>query len=164
MLSWCTNIHITLFLTTLLVQESLGVPGVVLPPDKCRKLSFNGSKEHEDERKPDHELENIVGPSDSSQLEVLVQVQAPSLPSTQLLCIILICRYSIYPLLLQEMTPPSMLQCELRPYQKQALHWMVQMEKGRCLKEAATTLHPCWDAYRLADKYAKCLSIFPDFT
>lgn len=51
------------------------------------------------------------------------------------------------------MEPPSTLQCDLRPYQKQALHWMVQLEKGRCLEGAATTLHPCWDAYRLADKY-----------
>ncbi|PIA54804.1 hypothetical protein AQUCO_00900998v1 [Aquilegia coerulea] len=53
---------------------------------------------------------------------------------------------------LEEMDPPSTLQCELRPYQKQALHWMVQLEKGRCVEAAATTLHPCWDAYRLADK------------
>ncbi|KAJ8640061.1 hypothetical protein MRB53_016755 [Persea americana] len=53
---------------------------------------------------------------------------------------------------LQEMEPPSTLQCDLRPYQKQALHWMVQLEKGRCLEGASTTLHPCWDAYRLADK------------
>ncbi|KAH9700025.1 DNA repair protein RAD5A [Citrus sinensis] len=50
------------------------------------------------------------------------------------------------------MEPPSTLKCELRPYQKQALHWMVQLEKGRCLDEAATTLHPCWEAYRLLDE------------
>ncbi|XP_030453460.1 DNA repair protein RAD5A isoform X2 [Syzygium oleosum] len=53
---------------------------------------------------------------------------------------------------LEEMDPPCTLHCELRPYQKQALHWMVQREKGRCMDEAATTLHPCWEAYRLADK------------
>lgn len=53
---------------------------------------------------------------------------------------------------LQEMDPPETLQCELRPYQKQALHWMVQLEKGQRVNEAATTLHPCWEAYRLADK------------
>ncbi|XP_068662044.1 DNA repair protein RAD5A isoform X2 [Aristolochia californica] len=53
---------------------------------------------------------------------------------------------------LQEMEPPSTLQCELRPYQKQALHWMIQLERGQCLDGAATTLHPCWSAYRLADK------------
>ncbi|WRX32263.1 SNF2 [Theobroma cacao] len=53
---------------------------------------------------------------------------------------------------LEEMDPPGTLQCELRPYQKQALHWLIQVEKGHCLDEAATTLHPCWEAYRLADK------------
>ncbi|KAA8550241.1 hypothetical protein F0562_001925 [Nyssa sinensis] len=53
---------------------------------------------------------------------------------------------------LEEMEPPSTIQCELRPYQKQALHWMIKLEKGQCMDEAATTLHPCWDAYRLADK------------
>ncbi|KAH0984978.1 hypothetical protein GBA52_012155 [Prunus armeniaca] len=53
---------------------------------------------------------------------------------------------------LEEMDPPSTLQCELRPYQKQALHWMIQLEKGQCIDEGAMTLHPCWEAYRLADK------------
>ncbi|XP_055833351.1 DNA repair protein RAD5A isoform X3 [Solanum dulcamara] len=53
---------------------------------------------------------------------------------------------------LQEMEPPSTLQCELRPYQKQALHWMTQLERGRNTDEAATTLHPCWNAYRLKDE------------
>ncbi|XP_015873517.3 DNA repair protein RAD5A isoform X1 [Ziziphus jujuba] len=53
---------------------------------------------------------------------------------------------------LEEMDPPRTLQCELRPYQKQALYWMVQLEKGRCMDGEATTLHPCWEAYRLADK------------
>ncbi|KAF7805671.1 DNA repair protein RAD5A isoform X1 [Senna tora] len=53
---------------------------------------------------------------------------------------------------LEEMDPPGSLQCELRPYQKQALHWMIQLEKGRPRDEAATTLHPCWEAYHLADK------------
>lgn len=53
---------------------------------------------------------------------------------------------------LQEMEPPSTLQCELRPYQKQALHWMTQLERGRNTDGAATTLHPCWNAYRLKDE------------
>ncbi|KAG5248058.1 DNA repair protein [Salix suchowensis] len=35
---------------------------------------------------------------------------------------------------------------------EQALHWMIQLEKGKCMDEAATTLHPCWEAYHLADK------------
>lgn len=53
---------------------------------------------------------------------------------------------------LEEMEPPSTIQCALRPYQKQALHWMIQLERGHCMDEAASTLHPCWDAYCLADK------------
>ncbi|KAG6583603.1 DNA repair protein RAD5A, partial [Cucurbita argyrosperma subsp. sororia] len=53
---------------------------------------------------------------------------------------------------LEEMDPPSALLCELRPYQKQALHWMIHLEKGKCMDEAATTLHPCWEAYRLLDE------------
>ncbi|CAH2072145.1 unnamed protein product [Thlaspi arvense] len=53
---------------------------------------------------------------------------------------------------LKEMETPHKLQCELRPYQKQALHWMTQLEKGNCTDEAATMLHPCWEAYNLADK------------
>ncbi|GMN56206.1 hypothetical protein TIFTF001_025324 [Ficus carica] len=53
---------------------------------------------------------------------------------------------------LEEMEPPGTLQCELRPYQKQALYWMTRLEKGQCIDSAATTLHPCWEAYHLADK------------
>ncbi|KAL5580233.1 hypothetical protein UlMin_012675 [Ulmus minor] len=53
---------------------------------------------------------------------------------------------------LEEMNPPGTLECELRPYQKQALYWMTQLEKGRCMDGASTTLHPCWEAYHLADK------------
>lgn len=52
----------------------------------------------------------------------------------------------------QEMETPRKLLCELRAYQKQALHWMTQLEKGNCTDEAATMLHPCWEAYYLADK------------
>ncbi|XP_010912212.1 DNA repair protein RAD5A isoform X1 [Elaeis guineensis] len=95
--------------------------GVLVPSERCRKVSNSGSKiENDHEIISDSDLDNIVGISDRSELE--------------------------------EMVPPETLQCELRPYQKQALHWMVQIEKGRCFEEAATTLHPCWDAYRLADK------------
>nr|GLL43163.1 putative DNA repair protein [Ipomoea trifida] len=53
---------------------------------------------------------------------------------------------------LEEMEPPSTLQCELRSYQKQALHWMTQLEQVHSVNDAKTTLHPCWEAYRLADK------------
>ncbi|CAM6085783.1 unnamed protein product [Calypogeia fissa] len=53
---------------------------------------------------------------------------------------------------LLEMDPPSNIVCELRPYQKQALFWMTNMETGRDLEEAAKTLHPCWEAYCLGDE------------
>ncbi|KAJ4843600.1 DNA repair protein rad5a [Turnera subulata] len=53
---------------------------------------------------------------------------------------------------LEEMDAPRTLQCELRPYQKQALHWMIQLERGNCMDDAATTLHPCWESYHLADE------------
>lgn len=29
---------------------------------------------------------------------------------------------------------------------------MIHLEKGKCVDEAASTLHPCWEGYRLADK------------
>ncbi|KAF8693285.1 hypothetical protein HU200_038669 [Digitaria exilis] len=53
---------------------------------------------------------------------------------------------------LEERSPPDSLLCDLRPYQKQALHWMLQLEKGSSSQDAATTLHPCWEAYKLEDK------------
>lgn len=52
---------------------------------------------------------------------------------------------------MQEMEPPSILNCELRPYQKQALHWMTQLEIGATAEDATRTLHPCWEAYQLAE-------------
>ncbi|KAH7424297.1 hypothetical protein KP509_11G001600 [Ceratopteris richardii] len=53
---------------------------------------------------------------------------------------------------LSEMEPPSTLTCSLRPYQKQALHWMYKLESGIAVEEASRTLHPCWDAYHLPDR------------
>eukprot|EP00250_Pteridium_aquilinum_P000164 c1018_g1_i1 orf=187-3477(+) len=53
---------------------------------------------------------------------------------------------------LLEMEAPSTLACSLRPYQKQALHWMCKMESGLAVEEASRTLHPCWDAYHLPDR------------
>lgn len=43
--------------------------------------------------------------------------------------------------------------CDLRPYQKQAVFWMTESEKGVDVEEAAKTLHPCWGAYRICDEY-----------
>ncbi|KAG0595364.1 hypothetical protein M758_UG160800 [Ceratodon purpureus] len=53
---------------------------------------------------------------------------------------------------LEEMESPSILNCELRPYQKQALHWMTQLEIGATAEDASRTLHPCWEAYQLAEE------------
>ncbi|KAF8392233.1 hypothetical protein HHK36_022575 [Tetracentron sinense] len=55
---------------------------------------------------------------------------------------------------LEEMEPPSTLMCDLWPYQKQALHWMSESEKGIDVEQATKTLHPCWAAYRICDKRA----------
>ncbi|XP_043694361.1 DNA repair protein RAD5B [Telopea speciosissima] len=52
---------------------------------------------------------------------------------------------------LEEMEPPATLNCNLKPYQKQALYWMSGLEKGLDVEEAAKTLHPCWSAYRISD-------------
>lgn len=51
------------------------------------------------------------------------------------------------------MEPPGTLTCDLRSYQKQALHWMSELEKGIDVEKAAKTLHPCWAAYRITDPY-----------
>eukprot|EP00897_Mesotaenium_endlicherianum_P004514 jgi/Mesen1/4090/ME000214S03273 len=53
---------------------------------------------------------------------------------------------------LQEMEAPEALKCELRAYQKQALWWMHSLEQGTMTSDAAQTLHPCWEAYHLADR------------
>ncbi|KAM0002930.1 putative DNA helicase chromatin remodeling SNF2 family [Helianthus debilis subsp. tardiflorus] len=52
---------------------------------------------------------------------------------------------------LEEMDPPTTLTCDLRPYQKQALYWMTESEKGIDVEKAEETLHPCWAAYRICD-------------
>ncbi|XP_031491213.1 DNA repair protein RAD5A isoform X2 [Nymphaea colorata] len=96
--------------------------GIHLPLEKCRKLSSNPIK-----------MENVQEDSISeTDMDKIVGTSDSSY--------------------LEEMDPPDTLQCELRPYQKQALHWMCQLEKGRDLEEAATTLHPCWEAYHLGEK------------
>lgn len=53
---------------------------------------------------------------------------------------------------LLEMEAPSMLTAELRAYQKQALWWMTKLEQGAADEEAASSLHPCWESYRMADE------------
>ncbi|KAI4317988.1 hypothetical protein L6164_025804 [Bauhinia variegata] len=58
---------------------------------------------------------------------------------------------------LKEMEPSSTLMCDLKPYQKQALYWMSELEKGTDLQNAAKTLHPCWAEYRLCDRRASSI-------
>ncbi|XP_058078009.1 DNA repair protein RAD5B isoform X2 [Magnolia sinica] len=58
---------------------------------------------------------------------------------------------------LEEMDPPQTLMCDLRPYQKQALYWMSELEKGIDVEQAAKTLHPCWEGYRIKDKRASAV-------
>ncbi|XXG45426.1 hypothetical protein AAC387_Pa02g0510 [Persea americana] len=60
---------------------------------------------------------------------------------------------------LEEKDPPSTLLCDLRPYQKQALYWMSELEKGVDVEQAAKTLHPCWAAYHLSDERASAVYV-----
>ncbi|XP_019181191.1 PREDICTED: putative SWI/SNF-related matrix-associated actin-dependent regulator of chromatin subfamily A member 3-like 3 isoform X2 [Ipomoea nil] len=53
---------------------------------------------------------------------------------------------------LKEVEPPETLVCSLRPYQKQALYWMSELEKGTEAEQTAKVLHPCWAAYRICDE------------
>ncbi|CAN1797385.1 DNA repair protein RAD5B [Linum perenne] len=53
---------------------------------------------------------------------------------------------------LKEMEAPPTLTCHLKPYQKQALHWMSESEVGMDDEESARTLHPCWAAYNICDE------------
>ncbi|KAI7744594.1 hypothetical protein M8C21_001722 [Ambrosia artemisiifolia] len=60
---------------------------------------------------------------------------------------------------LEEMDPPTTLTCDLRPYQKQALFWMTESEKGVDVEKAEETLHPCWAAYRICDERATAIYV-----
>ncbi|KAH9317698.1 hypothetical protein KI387_019467, partial [Taxus chinensis] len=103
-------------------KATSGIPTSLLPSDKRWKLASDGSKQ-------DTEGEECLSDSDLNKLV-----------GTSDSCD------------LEEMDPPCTLQCELRPYQKQALYWMSKLEKGVETEEAARTLHPCWDEYHLEDK------------
>lgn len=50
------------------------------------------------------------------------------------------------------MDAPDTLMCCLRPYQKEALYWMSESEKGSDVEETSKTLHPCWAAYRICEE------------
>ncbi|XAR49004.1 DNA helicase [Bertholletia excelsa] len=58
---------------------------------------------------------------------------------------------------LEEMEPPNSLTCDLRPYQKQALFWMSESEKGEDAEKAAQTIHPCWETYHISDEKAPAI-------
>ncbi|XP_023770523.2 DNA repair protein RAD5B isoform X1 [Lactuca sativa] len=60
---------------------------------------------------------------------------------------------------LEEMDPPTTLRCDLRPYQKQALYWMTESEKGVDVEKAEETLHPCWAAYNICDERATAIYV-----
>ncbi|KAI9119451.1 hypothetical protein K1719_009327 [Acacia pycnantha] len=53
---------------------------------------------------------------------------------------------------LEEMEGPSTLMCVLKPYQKQALYWMSELEKGTNAQNAENTVHPCWASYCINDE------------
>ncbi|EEC76859.1 hypothetical protein OsI_15041 [Oryza sativa Indica Group] len=60
---------------------------------------------------------------------------------------------------LEEAEPPSTLVSVLKPYQKEALFWMSQLEKGIDADQAKKTLHPCWSAYKIVDKRAPAVYV-----
>ncbi|KAI5069906.1 hypothetical protein GOP47_0014249 [Adiantum capillus-veneris] len=96
----------------------------MLPAEKRMKLISNGNDSSE-------QAEEILSDTDLNRLVGTTESQD-----------------------LEEMEPPSNLLCELRPYQKQALYWMTRMESGLPSEEASKTLHPCWDGFHLADRWA----------
>lgn len=49
---------------------------------------------------------------------------------------------------LPEQDPPSSFKLDLRPYQKQALGWMVKMEGGEEDARQSLSLHPLYEEYR----------------
>ncbi|KQJ81446.1 DNA repair protein RAD5B [Brachypodium distachyon] len=55
---------------------------------------------------------------------------------------------------LKEAEPPSTLVSTLKPYQKEALFWMSELEKGSIDDETKQTVDPCFSAYSIADKRA----------
>uniref|UniRef100_A0ACD5ZUR4 Uncharacterized protein n=1 Tax=Avena sativa TaxID=4498 RepID=A0ACD5ZUR4_AVESA len=60
---------------------------------------------------------------------------------------------------LKEAEPPHTLVSVLKPYQKEALFWMSELEKGRLDDEAKKTIDPCFSAYSIADKRAPAVYI-----
>ncbi|CAJ1967159.1 unnamed protein product [Sphenostylis stenocarpa] len=61
---------------------------------------------------------------------------------------------------LKEKEAPKTLMCNLKPYQKQALYWMGEIEKGMDVENAETNLHPCWSAYNICNGRTIYVNIF----
>ncbi|KAK7243060.1 hypothetical protein RIF29_37844 [Crotalaria pallida] len=61
---------------------------------------------------------------------------------------------------LEEKDAPTTLTCCLKPYQKQALYWMSEIEKGMNAERDAENLHPCWSAYNICDGRTVYVNIF----
>ncbi|XP_027935032.1 DNA repair protein RAD5B-like [Vigna unguiculata] len=61
---------------------------------------------------------------------------------------------------LKEKEAPKTLTCNLKPYQKQALYWMGEIEKGMDVESAERTLHPCWSAYTICKGRTIYVNIF----
>ncbi|XP_047317649.1 DNA repair protein RAD5B [Impatiens glandulifera] len=61
---------------------------------------------------------------------------------------------------LKEMEAPETLLCKLKPFQKQALYWMTQLENGIDAEKGAATLHPFWAEYKLCNESAIYVNVF----
>ncbi|KAL2325883.1 hypothetical protein Fmac_024941 [Flemingia macrophylla] len=61
---------------------------------------------------------------------------------------------------LKEKEAPKALMCKLKPYQKQALFWMSEIEKGLDVESAERNLHPCWSAYTICKGRTIYVNIF----
>ncbi|XP_027364407.1 DNA repair protein RAD5B-like [Abrus precatorius] len=61
---------------------------------------------------------------------------------------------------LEEKEAPWALTCNLKPYQKQALYWMSEIEKGMDVEIAERNLHPCWSAYSICNGRTIYVNIF----
>nr|KYP61038.1 Putative SWI/SNF-related matrix-associated actin-dependent regulator of chromatin subfamily A member 3-like 3 [Cajanus cajan] len=61
---------------------------------------------------------------------------------------------------LKEKEAPKALVCKLKPYQKQALFWMSEIEKGMDVGSAERNLHPCWSAYTICKGRTIYVNIF----
>ncbi|KAK7344595.1 hypothetical protein VNO77_14384 [Canavalia gladiata] len=61
---------------------------------------------------------------------------------------------------LEEKEAPKTLMCTLKPYQKQALYWMSEIEKGMDAEIADRNLHPCWSAYTICKGRTIYVNIF----